>query len=381
MEKEVRLHVVDERDIDLDHDGLLGNPFCSKRVIIDCCNETIRIPLYNFETSFYRRTIVPAHSRKILTLKVCQESPKIGLVNLSNLPHGLQALEGIVEKSSEQEIFLPMTDQTGWAIDAHPLQVSLVPVKKLLLIRVIQNITNDRKSLLKTALRLEHLPNCEREDLKLLWEYNDLVFLPGDSLERSVVKAEFKINTSPTTPAHARLYRFPNIHKTEVECQIQEYLHQGIVRPSSSPWNAPVWVVPKKWDADGVQKWCVVVDYRRLNEQVIPDEYPLPNIRDIFDFLGKARIFMTLDLASGFHQVPVAESDIEKTAFSIPSGHFEFVRMPYGLSNAPRAFQRIINNALTGLLGTECLVYMDDIVIHADSWQTHQRRLRHVLNC
>ncbi len=229
VEKELRLHVVDKRDIDLDHDGLLGNPFCSKRVIIDCCNETIRIPLYNFETSFYQRTIVPAHSRKILTLKVCQESPKIGLVKFSNLPRGLQALEGIVEKSSKQEIFLPVTNQTSRAIAACPLQVSLVPVKKLLLIQVIRNITNDRKSLLKTALCLEHLPNFEREDLlKLLWEYNDLVFLPGDSLERSVVKAEFKINTRRTTPAHAKLCRFPNIHKTEFCSQLMDELHKAL---------------------------------------------------------------------------------------------------------------------------------------------------------
>ncbi len=106
----------------------------------------------------------------------------------------------------------------------------------------------------------------------------------------------------------------------------------------------------------------------------------MPNIDDIFDYLGNAKWFSTLDLASGFHQIPVALADQEKTAFSTPSGHYEFTRMPYGLKNAPRAFQHIINNCLAGLIGTECFVYVDDIIVYSDSFETHLERLRHVLN-
>ncbi len=106
----------------------------------------------------------------------------------------------------------------------------------------------------------------------------------------------------------------------------------------------------------------------------------MPNIDDIFDYLDNAKWFSTLDLASGFHQIPVALADQEETAFSTPSGHYEFTRMPYRLKNAPRAFQCIINNSLAGLIGTECFVYVDDINAQSDSFETYLDRLRHVLN-
>lgn len=108
---------------------------------------------------------------------------------------------------------------------------------------------------------------------------------------------------------------------------------------------------------------------------MIDDPYPIPNRDDIFDHLGGARFFSSLDLASGCHQIPVAEKDQPKTAFTIPSGHFEFTRMPYGLKNASRAFQRIVNNCLQGLIGTACFIYIDDIVIFSSTLEEHLKKL------
>ncbi len=102
--------------------------------------------------------------------------------------------------------------------------------------------------------------------------------------------------------------------------------------------------------------------YRLPQIKHIEDKYPLPNISDIMDYLGNTKLFTTLDLASGFHQIPVVTEHQEKTAFSTPTGHYEFTRMPYGICNAPRAFQRIINNCLQGLLGAECFIYVNDII-------------------
>lgn len=104
-------------------------------------------------------------------------------------------------------------------------------------------------------------------------------------------------------------------------------LQQGIIKPSFSPWSAPVWIVPKKKDASNTQKWRLVIDYRKLNEKTICDKYPIPNITDILDKLGRSLYFTTLDLASGFHQIEMHPEHVAKTAFSVDEGHFEFVRM------------------------------------------------------
>jgi len=141
-------------------------------------------------------------------------------------------------------------------------------------------------------------------------------------------------------------------------------LKQEIIRPSISQWNAPLLVVPKKTDASGKPKLRVVIDFRKLNDLTIGDSFPVPNITDILDQLGNAKYFTTLDLASGYPQIPMAERDKSKTTFSTPYGHYEFNRMPFGLKNAPATVQRLMNSVLTGMQGLKCLVYLDDIVIY-----------------
>lgn len=120
----------------------------------------------------------------------------------------------------------------------------------------------------------------------------------------------------------------------------------------------------------------MVIDYRKLNENTIDDKYPLPNISDILDKLGKCNYFSTLDLANGFHQIEMRQEDIPKTAFSTDTGHYEFRRMPFGLKNAPSTFQRVMNNILRGLQNEICAVYLDDIIIFSTSLQEHIERLR-----
>lgn len=155
-------------------------------------------------------------------------------------------------------------------------------------------------------------------------------------------------------------------------------LDQKIIRPSNSPWSSPIWVVPKKIDASGQQKWRVVVDYRKLNEKTIDDRYPLPNITDLLDKLGRCQYFTTLDLASGFHQIEMEENDIAKTAFNTENGHYEYLRMPFGLKNAPATFQRIMDSILRGIQNEKCLVYLDDIIIFSTSLQEHIQNLKSV---
>jgi hypothetical protein len=159
---------------------------------------------------------------------------------------------------------------------------------------------------------------------------------------------------------------------------VQKLLQEGIIEESNSPWNSPILVVTKKTGASGQQKFRLVVDYRKLNAKTVGNAYPLPDITEILDQLGQAKYFSCLDLAMGYHQIDMDPKDIEKTAFSTKEGHWAYRRMPFGLKTAPATFQRVMNTALSGLTGTRCFVFLDDIVIYANSLADHERKLRDV---
>ena len=123
----------------------------------------------------------------------------------------------------------------------------------------------------------------------------------------------------------------------------------------------------------------MVLDFRKLNKKMIGDSYPLPNIIDILDQLGSAQYFSVFDLASGFHQIKMSSEDSNKTALSTPYGHYEFDPMPFGLKNAPATFQRLMDFVLTGHQGTELFVYLDDIVLYANSLEDTTKNLTNKL--
>lgn len=234
-----------------------------------------------------------------------------------------------------------------------------------------------QKSNLKN-LRLEHCNQEEYDSIrKLCYEFRDIFHCDKIPLTFSnQIKHQIKLtNDSPT---FTKSYRYPEIHRQEVQSQIQKMLDSNIIQNSNSPWSSPIWIVPKKLDASNKRKWRVVIDYRKLNEKTIDDKFPLPNIHDILDKLGKSQYFTTLDLANGFHQIEMHPDDVQKTAFSTDTGHFEFKRMPFGLKNAPSTFQRVMNNILRGLQNEICAVYLDDIIIFSTSLQEHIQRLREV---
>ena len=157
-------------------------------------------------------------------------------------------------------------------------------------------------------------------------------------------------------------------------------LNQQIIEPSDSPYNAPIWVVPKKLDASDIQKCRIVIDFRKLNEQTDQDAYPLPNSDEILDHLSKVKFFSALDLLSEFHQIPMEQKSKKYTTFSTPQGHFHYNRMSFGLKSAPATFQRMMDTALRGLVGNNCFVYLDDVIIFGSTIQQHNRNLAIVLD-
>ena len=183
-----------------------------------------------------------------------------------------------------------------------------------------------------------------------------------------------KIDTQGHPPIRKRPYRVPKKEEYWLQNEIRQMQRDQIVRRSRSPWAAPVVLVPKK---DGTIRFCV--DYRALNA-ITKKIYPLPRIEDILDRLGNAKYFSTLDLASGYWQVPVAEEDKEKTAFITPFGLWEWNVVPMGLTNAPPSFQRDMDVILSGLSGISCLIYIDDIIIFSKTFEEHLQHLQQVFD-
>lgn len=235
------------------------------------------------------------------------------------------------------------------------------------------------KELIAKMIRTEHLSEQEKRVLiKTIYENQKVLLKQNEKLSATTI-IKHKINTKDEDPVYTKTYRYPHHFKKDVEDHIKELLDSGIVRNSSSPYSSPIWVVPKKPDASGIRKVRVVIDYRKLNEKTINDKFPIPQIEEILDNLGKSTYFSTLDLKSGFHQIPMDKNSQEKTAFSTDQGHFEFTRMPFGLKNGPATFQRAMNNVLHGLIGNICYVYLDDIIVVGFNLDNHIENLQEVL--
>ncbi|GJY30885.1 putative reverse transcriptase domain-containing protein [Tanacetum coccineum] len=191
-----------------------------------------------------------------------------------------------------------------------------------------------------------------------------------------VREIEFRIDLIPgASPVVKSPYRLAPSEMLELSNQLKELQEKGFIRPSHSPWGAPVLFVKKK---DGAMRMCI--DYRELNKLTIKNRYPLPRIDDLFDQLQGACCFSKIDLRSGYHQLRVREEDIPKTAFRTRYGHFEFTVMPFGLTNAPAIFMDLMNRVCKPYLDKFVIVFIDDILIYSKSEEEHEVHLKTILD-
>ena len=193
---------------------------------------------------------------------------------------------------------------------------------------------------------------------------------PAKSSPTSIIRPQYchSIDTVPSPPLRERV-RPLSAEKLEfLKTEFKSLLDAGVIRRSSSPWASPIHIVAKN---DGTFRVCG--DYRRLNNLTIHDSYPMPLINDVLTRFEKSTIFSTVDLAKAYHQIPVKEIDIPKTAVTTPLGLFEYIRMPFGLRNASQTFQRHIDQVLSPL--NSVVAYIDDIIIGSTDIESHKKDL------
>ena len=185
---------------------------------------------------------------------------------------------------------------------------------------------------------------AQRRDLaSLIHEFKDVFAAGSHDLTQTNV-CSHSVDTQGTTPIKQIAYRPAQSQKSIITKHVKDMLDKNVIEKSSSPWSSPVVLVGKK---DGTIRFCI--DYRKLNKVTKKDTYPLPRIDETLEILGKAKFASTLDLFSGYWQIPLAHKDKEKTAFVCHEGLFQFTVMPFGLTNAPATFQRAMELVLSGL--------------------------------
>lgn len=205
--------------------------------------------------------------------------------------------------------------------------------------------------------------------LDQLLEKNRNIFAK-DKLDLGKTKlCSFDINTNGQGPIKSRCNRYSPKQREEISRQIKDMKNSSIIRESSSPWCSPI-VLARKSD----NSWRLCVDYRRLNAITVKDSFPMPNITDLLDSLGGANIFSKLDLASGFWQIPLTEDARAKTAFTTHEGLFEFLVLPFGLANAPGAFNRLMNIVFRSHKNF-VMHYMDDVIVYSKNKEDHKKHL------
>lgn len=256
----------------------------------------------------------------------------------------------------------------------------LTPERHVFLGTARMEITKTHVDRVLDALKvsMDEVPPEARRGLRaLVVEYADIFrfdddFIPANNFYKQ------GITLTDDEPVYVPQYRLPHSQRGELRRQVENLLAQGIIRPSRSHYNNPNLLVPKKNGG-----WRMVTDFRRLNNKLVKDKYPIPRFDDIFDNMGGSTetgqtYFSTFDLTKGFYQIALEEDSCKYTAFSTDFGFFEYVRMPFGIAMAPNSFSRMMAWAFAPLLGHTANVFMDDLVAKGPTVEGHLDSIRQI---
>ena len=309
-----------------------------------------------------------AHYREVtIDSPVCQQPPEGSLKAKAN---AIVASIGSQVLKEHKEPVNPTEEEESAVVD----RIAAMPENELE--KVIEKPSNHTQldDEVEQILRMAAtgMPDQERGKLReLVREYRDVFALTNSELGITDI-VHHRIETGDSKPIKLPPHRISPAKIPVIQKELQEMLNQGVVQPSNSPYSAPIVLVKKK---DGSTRFCV--DYRKLNDVTIKDAFRIPKIDQTFDALRGAKFFSSLDLASGYWQVPVAPEHRNKTAFVTPDGGlYEFVRMPFGLSNAPGTFQRLMNELFREHLYKFVLIFLDDVLTYSLTEEEHLEQLK-----
>lgn len=261
-------------------------------------------------------------------------------------------------------------------IEAPNTEATISPPNSIIKPTVTNMTEKERKTKLKSLIDLSHLtPEKQKEVYDWLMTRHNSFSLYETDLGNCDIQMH-SIDTEEHKPISLPLRRLPFSMRAIVEKSIQDFLAAGIIRPSFSPWSFPIVPVKKK---DNTLR--LTIDYRELNKISKSDVFPLPRIDDLIDTVGRIKptVFSTTDCAKGFHQQQMDPDSIEKTTFITHKGLYEYTRMPMGIKNGPSTFQRLMQQVLAGIDDDRVKVYLDDILVLAETHEKHKEVLEKVL--
>lgn len=364
-------------------DGILGSDFLEKycadisfrnyRLTLKIKNREIWIPLVN--GSIADTCSVEPNCAKLCKVRCPSICNSNVYISSAELKPGVFTYDCITEpKNGFMYCYIANTTNALQKICASKLTVRSVHgrsghPKQQASERPSQQYTANRLNKLKSALQLGHLSIDTRKIiLELCTNFQDIFHLEGELLPTTNLCKPKLYLKKGAAPVFCKQYRTPHHYKEEVKKQVQTMVDQNIAQPSVSPFNSPLLLVRKK---DNSFRSCL--DFRKVNESLADDRFPLPNIVDILDRLGKARVFSSLDLSSGYYQCELDEESRPITAFSTDEGHWELTRLPQGLKTSPAIFSRLMSLAIAGMDGV--FHFLDDIICFGEDVASHNKVL------
>lgn len=380
------LHVVPD-EFDIPVDGILGKNFIkyyncnidfSNMIITVKLNnhKSIEIPLLNTPSKEW--VTLPARSEVIKKITVTTENNYIFVPN-QEVSRGVYVCKTIISKNSP---IVRVLNTNSDNVMIKNVKIITENLEDYDIYVVEPQKENQRTGKVLEVLRKnfpKFLKHNVREKLENLCnEFSDIFALESEDITANNFY-EQKLQLTDNIPVYTKNYRIPNSQKHEIKKHVQKLIDSNIVEPSTSPYNSPILLVPKKsLPNETVKRNRLVIDYRNINKKLIPDRYPIPRIDEILDNLGKAKYFSCLDLTSGFHQIPLHKESRDITSFSTDDGQYRFKRLPFGFKISPNSFQRMMNFAFSGLKPNKAFTYMDDLITIASSENQMLENLKEV---